>query len=100
MAYQVCDKHWVDRVSMPCPICQLAIEREAREKAEAERDGLFALATELLAQLGWNGAGPDDTKIYYCEYCKKSHENYCLIKHKDNCNFRKWKKALAAMRKE
>ena len=53
-----------------------------------------------LDELGWHGAGDDDDQIFYCEFCKASHEDCTLIPHRKGCKVTVLRNVLARARGE
>lgn len=62
-----------------------SIEKQKMASANTGRITVIDALEMALDDLGWHGCGERDREIFYCEFCKASHEDYTLIPHHAGC---------------
>lgn len=61
-------------------------------------DGLLEALEAIEPRIGWRGRGPQADKVYYCEFCEKTHEDDELIPHDKSCPMLLVRAAIKAAR--
>lgn len=66
------------------------------ESRVAELEGAIRDTLDLCGRHG----DPSDRKLFRCEICDAEHEDYTLVPHAENCNYRVLRRVLEGARNE
>ena len=73
----------------------ISTEADARQMAASPE--MRAALERVKEQAGWRGKG-ENPDIFYCEFCKATHEDSSLILHTEACAMTQVEAALAKAR--
>ena len=62
-----------------------ALQAIAAPTLEAENKVLREALEQVEPYIGWRSALGKNPDLYYCEFCKESHDESSLIEHHDDC---------------